>query len=177
MPKSNQLKPRRRTPEPSITVLEELTTDPAVSLPSNLAATILWSPPFQEPMNVSDISSSGSSSGSPATIQTLRPAFHFPDGIFSEVRAETMYAFSQSVQLASVGADKDDSLPNGNNQTANSLPEPVISLYYPHEGCHEILDSMVKSLAMEQGADIVVLDSLQLALGEFGAFGKGAIAF
>jgi len=35
---------------------------------------------------------------------------------------------------------------------------------------------MVGSLAHDQGADVMVLDSLELALQEFGAFGKGALS-
>jgi hypothetical protein len=57
--------------------------------------------------------------------------------------------------------------------SAISIPQPIISLYYPHNGCHDIIDAMVKSIARKEGADVVVLDSLELALGEFGAFGKG----
>jgi hypothetical protein len=72
-----------------------------------------------------------------------------------------------SGQIASVDVRPD-------KQGAKPLQEPLISLYYPHDGCHEIIDSMVKSLALAHGADVVVLDSLELALGEFGAFGKGA---
>ena len=69
-------------------------------------------------------------------------------------------------------------LDNGNdNWSIKTPPQPIISLYYPHYGCHNIIDSMVKSLACKQGADIVVLDSLELALEEFGAFGKGALFF
>ena len=69
-------------------------------------------------------------------------------------------------------------LNNGNDiRSTKSPPQPIISLYYPHYGCHNIIDSMVKSIAREQGADIVVLDSLELALEEFGAFGKGALFF
>ena len=55
--------------------------------------------------------------------------------------------------------------------------QPIISLYYPHHGCHDIIDSMVKSLAHDQGADVVVLDSLELVLQEFGVFGIGALSY
>ncbi|KAJ6541092.1 hypothetical protein DFH09DRAFT_1322944 [Mycena vulgaris] len=53
------------------------------------------------------------------------------------------------------------------------LPEePSICLFTPYEGCHEIIDSMIQSVANQLNADVVVLDALELALGEFGALGK-----
>ena len=51
--------------------------------------------------------------------------------------------------------------------------EPSIALFSPFEGCHEIIDSMVKVLAERLSADVLVLDALELAKGEFGALGKG----
>ncbi|KAJ6505595.1 hypothetical protein DFH09DRAFT_885940, partial [Mycena vulgaris] len=51
--------------------------------------------------------------------------------------------------------------------------EPSICLFTPYEGCHEIIDSMIQSVANRLDADVIVLDALELALGEFGAFGKG----
>ncbi|KAJ7769499.1 P-loop containing nucleoside triphosphate hydrolase protein, partial [Mycena metata] len=53
------------------------------------------------------------------------------------------------------------------------LPEePSICLFTPYEGCHDIIDSMIQSVANQLNADVVVLDALELALGEFGALGK-----
>lgn len=131
---------------------------------------ILWSPPFhwQDGQPRSDDGT---------TTPVVPPIFTFPDGILSEVQATVSYAFSSAVQLASVYVHQHNSVPDGNGQSAKPLPQPIISLYYPHDRCHDIIDSMVTSLAHEQGADIVVLDSLELALEEFGAFGKGGLIF
>ena len=125
-----------------------------------LAEKILWSPPHGQ---LHDESPS-----SPST------SFVFPDEILSEARALTSYAFSHVVQMASV---ERSFLDNDDPQNTKPHSQPIISLYYPHHGCHNIIDSMVKSLAHDQGADVVVLDSLELALQEFGAFGKGALSF
>ncbi|KAJ7217352.1 hypothetical protein C8J57DRAFT_1026381, partial [Mycena rebaudengoi] len=51
--------------------------------------------------------------------------------------------------------------------------EPSICLFTPYEDCHDIIDSMIQSVANQLNADIVVLDALELALGEFSALGKG----
>ena len=155
-------KPTTNMSQSSNTLTDETTTEqpPTASFTSNIAAKIIWSPPFQDSTN---------------TTPNLLPTFTFPDGILSEVQATASYAFSRAVQMASVDSSV---LNNGNdNRSTKSPPQPIISLYYPHYGCHNIIDSMVKSLAREQGADIVVLDSLELALEEFGAFGKGALFF
>ena len=61
----------------------------------------------------------------------------------------------------------------GGEKNVKLRSQPIISLYYPHSGCHDIIDSMVQYMAHDHGADILVLDSLEMALQEFGAFGKG----
>ena len=129
-----------------------------------LAEKILWFPPHRQPHDESPSSDAS-------------PSFVFPDEILSEARALTSYAFSHVVQMASIDAHKSLSLDDDDTQNAKPHSQPIISLCYPHHGCHNIIDSMVKSLAHDQGADVVVLDSLELALQEFGAFGKGALSF
>jgi hypothetical protein len=137
---------------------------------AGLAEKILWSPPFEDPHRQPHESPSGDA----ATTTTSPSSFAFPDEILSEARAIASHAFSHVVQMASVEVQQ--SLTDSNDaQNANSHSPPIISLYYPHHGCHGIIDSMVKSLAHDQGADVVVLDSLELALQEFGAFGKGVL--
>jgi hypothetical protein len=137
---------------------------PSVALPPDMAEKILWSPPFPD-FNVPEAPDDQPSDDAPTT----PPTFAFSDGILSEAHALTSYAFSRAVQMAC----SNGSILDIKEDTEKSCPEPIISLYYPHDGCHDIIDSMVKRLASEQGADVVVLDSLEFALGEFGAFGKG----
>ena len=146
------------TSEPSIVIQEK---QHSVSLPSNLAQKILWNPPFKDPSPLED----------KAGIPVPQVSLKFPNEILSEVQAATSYVFSRSVQMATLNMH--DSLSTSNQQSTESLPEPIISLYYPQSGCHDVIDSMVKLLAQQEQADIVVLDSLELALGEFGGFGKG----
>jgi len=138
------------------------TTEPTMFVSAALAEKILWSPPHMQPHDESPSSDAS-------------PSFVFPDEIISEARALTSYAFSHVVQTASIDAYKSLSLDDDTQNAPHS--QPIISLYYPHHGCHNIIDSMVKSLAQDQGADVVGLDSLELALQEFGAFGKGALSF
>ncbi|KAI0375015.1 AAA-domain-containing protein [Pilatotrama ljubarskyi] len=58
----------------------------------------------------------------------------------------------------------------------SSLVEPTLALYCPIEGGDYILDATVRALARQSGADVVVLDAVQLAAGESGHFGKAASA-
>jgi hypothetical protein len=147
-------------------------TEPTMLISASLAEKILWSPPFEDPLRQPH---DESPSGDAATTSTSPPSFVFPDEILSEARALTSYAFSHAVQMAGIEAHK-SFLDGDDAQNAKPHSQPIISLYYPHHGCHNIIDSMVKSLAHDQGADVVVLDSLELALQEFGAFGKGALS-
>lgn len=52
--------------------------------------------------------------------------------------------------------------------------EPTLALYCPIEGGDYILDATVRELGRQAGAEVVVLDTVHLAAGECGHFGKGA---
>ncbi|KAI0362238.1 AAA-domain-containing protein [Trametes cingulata] len=56
------------------------------------------------------------------------------------------------------------------------LVEPTLALYCPIEGGDYVVDATVRELARQTGADVVVLDTVQLAAGECGHFGKAASA-
>ncbi|KAI0647163.1 AAA-domain-containing protein [Trametes meyenii] len=58
----------------------------------------------------------------------------------------------------------------------SSLVEPTLALYCPIEGGDYIVDATVREMARQTGADVVVLDAVQLAAGECGHFGKAASA-
>ena len=58
--------------------------------------------------------------------------------------------------------------------SASSTVEPTLALYCPIEGGDYVLDETVKELARRVGADVVVLDCVQLAAGSAGKFGSGA---
>jgi len=67
------------------------------------------------------------------------------------------------------------------NQARSVLPlsgstrpiEPTLGLYCPIEGGDNIIDSTVHELAFYTGAEVLILDAVQLAAGEWGKFGKG----
>ncbi|EKM55549.1 uncharacterized protein PHACADRAFT_184335 [Phanerochaete carnosa HHB-10118-sp] len=52
--------------------------------------------------------------------------------------------------------------------------EPTLALYCPIEGGDYIIDTTVRELARQAGAEVVVLDAVHLAAGECGHFGKAA---
>jgi hypothetical protein len=53
--------------------------------------------------------------------------------------------------------------------------EPTFALYCPIEGGDYVVDETVKELARRTNSEVVVLDSVQLAAGEWGHFGKGKL--
>jgi hypothetical protein len=60
--------------------------------------------------------------------------------------------------------------------TADGPPnEPTLALYCPVEGGDYIVDETVRELARRTGSEVVVLDAVQLAAGEWGQFGKGRL--
>ncbi|KAF7969020.1 hypothetical protein HWV62_28630 [Athelia sp. TMB] len=52
--------------------------------------------------------------------------------------------------------------------------EPTMALYCPIEGGEYLIDETVRELARRTGSDVVVIDAVQLAGGEWGHFGKAA---
>ncbi|KAF9780481.1 AAA-domain-containing protein [Thelephora terrestris] len=59
-------------------------------------------------------------------------------------------------------------------QEGGSTVEPTLALYCPIEGGDYVIDETVKELAKRVGADVVVLDCVQLAAGSAGQFGQAA---
>jgi hypothetical protein len=53
--------------------------------------------------------------------------------------------------------------------------EPTVALYCPIEGGNYIIDDTVRELARRTGSDVVVLDSVHMAAGEWGQFGQGEL--
>ncbi|KAF8894538.1 hypothetical protein BD779DRAFT_1501633 [Infundibulicybe gibba] len=69
--------------------------------------------------------------------------------------------------------------PQTQNRAAHASPlgppiEPTMALYCPIEGGEYIIDATVRELARQAGADVVVLDAVQLAAGQWGHFGQAA---
>ncbi|KAF8902061.1 hypothetical protein CPB84DRAFT_1679132 [Gymnopilus junonius] len=60
---------------------------------------------------------------------------------------------------------------------SNRPVEPTLGLYCPIEGGDYVIDLTVQELAYQTRAEVLVLDAVQLAAGEWGPFGKAAAAF
>jgi hypothetical protein len=59
--------------------------------------------------------------------------------------------------------------------TASGPPvEPTLALCCPIEGGDYVVDDTVRELARRTGSDVVVLDAVHMAAGEWGHFGQGA---
>ena len=53
--------------------------------------------------------------------------------------------------------------------------EPTLALICPIEGGDYVVDATVRELAHRTNSEVVVLDAVQLAAGEWGAFGNGKL--
>jgi hypothetical protein len=85
-----------------------------------------------------------------------------PTQIFSEALTSMLVALHPQTQNRAAYA------------TAGGPPvEPSMALYCPIEGGDYVVDETVKELARRTGADVLVIDAVQLAAGEWGVFGKG----
>jgi hypothetical protein len=141
---------------------EQSDAEPAVTLPCSFAENFLW---YHTDNSAMMVDKSGSARPSPSHAHT------FHSGILSEVQAAASYAFSYPAQMGHVG---DVPFTRGEAKPLTMAPrEPSITLYCPYEGCHDVIDRMVATIARQQKADVVVLDALELALGEFGSIGPG----
>lgn len=61
--------------------------------------------------------------------------------------------------------------------TGSAATEPTIALCCPIEGGEYIIDATVRELGRRTGAEVIELDAVQLAAGEWGHFGKGTSGF
>lgn len=61
------------------------------------------------------------------------------------------------------------------NQNGSPV-EPTLALYCPIEGGDYVIDETVRELARRIRADVVVLDTIEIAAGEWGVFGKGILS-
>lgn len=154
---------RRRTRVPKETSAAEVASpSPSSSLPHGLD--VLWlpedqptpattpSPPPSDPPT-SDSSTSISQPGHSALP---------PPEIFQDVLTNFLLTLHPQTQHKAAYA------------TSSSGPiEPTLALYCPIEGGDYVVDETVRELGRRTGAEVVVLDSVQLAAGECGQFGKG----
>ncbi|KAJ7721375.1 hypothetical protein B0H16DRAFT_1602728 [Mycena metata] len=140
-------------------------TQSDITIPPDFIDKFVW-PPFK------DIAADGAADpiNDPSSDHPSLPqSYTFAGSVLSEVLAAAAYAFSPTSQLGGMEPEEFHSVTNDED-----LPEePSICLFTPYEGCHDIIDSMIQSVANQLNADVVVLDALELALGEFGALGKG----
>jgi hypothetical protein len=122
----------------------------------------LWS--FSQPLVDS---SSGDPHGA-LTIQNESSAdYIFSDELVADIQAAASYSFSHASQPAGALQSEGGSV---------DIPtERGITLYCPHQGGYSVIDSVVKSVAAHERADVLVLDALELAAGKYGAFGAGVI--
>lgn len=68
--------------------------------------------------------------------------------------------------------------PQAQHRAIHSSPagppvEPTLALYCPIEGGEYVIDETVRELARKTDSEVVVIDCVQLAAGEWGHFGKG----
>ena len=59
------------------------------------------------------------------------------------------------------------------SSSAGPPVEPTLALYCPIEGGEYVIDETVRELARKTDSEVVVIDCVQLAAGEWGHFGKG----
>ena len=108
---------------------------------------ILWTPPYKQPLPTRF-----STPERPDSTASLPFAYSFSDETMTQIQAVANYAF--------------------NGPSIDTMCS--ITLYSPHEAGHVVIDSVVKLVADRHQADVLVLDALELALGEFGALGTGS---
>jgi hypothetical protein len=92
-----------------------------------------------------------------------------PSEIFEDVLDNLHVTFHPQTQHRATYTPQDGS--------ASSTVEPTLALYCPIEGGDYVVDETVKELARRVGADVVVLDCVQLAAGSAGQYGSGTPSF
>ena len=118
-------------------------------LPDDPPTTPIGSPPSDPP---SEASSSSSRE------QSALP----PPEVFQEVLTNFLLTLHPQTQHKAAYAT-----------SASGPVETTLAIYCPIEGGDYVIDETVRELGRRTGAEVVVLDAVQLAAGESGQFGKG----
>ncbi|KAI9446395.1 hypothetical protein H4582DRAFT_2116806 [Lactarius indigo] len=95
--------------------------------------------------------------------QALEPSTLPPPEVFEEILNNVYLALHPQVQHKATY-----STPSG------PPTEPTLALYCPIEGGNYVIDDTVRELARRTGSDVVVLDAVHIAAGEWGHFGQAA---
>ncbi|KAF9255172.1 hypothetical protein L218DRAFT_884723 [Marasmius fiardii PR-910] len=88
------------------------------------------------------------------TVESTSTIWSFEGDMLSDIQWGISYAF-QCASDATTGIGK------------------TVTLLSPYHSGNAVLDAVLRVIAHEQNADILVLDSLELVAGPFGALGKG----
>lgn len=99
----------------------------------------------------------------PEKLGTTSPSALPPPEIFQEVLTNLLITLHPQTQHRSVYPSPTGTI------------EPTLALYCPIEGGDYIIDETIRELSRKTNSDVVVLDSVQLAGGEWGSFGKGKL--
>jgi hypothetical protein len=135
------------------------TTEREVPTPLPSGLKVLWTPGELEGSNPSSSSSSDANATPPAAPPHDPTP---PPELFTDILNNLIVTLHPHIQHRATYA------------TANGSPsEPTFALYCPIEGGDYIIDETVKELARRTGSEVLVLDTVQLAGGEWGEFGKG----
>ncbi|KAF8992617.1 hypothetical protein BDQ17DRAFT_202631 [Cyathus striatus] len=110
--------------------------------------------PVVDRLNAGLISADDNSSTEDETQLTIP---NLPYSIQDEINAQVSHNLTVDAQMEAVIAHK--------TFLAEKKPivEPVVYHYYPHGGCHEIIDKVVRATAKHEGAEILTLDALELS--------------
>ncbi|KAH9946015.1 AAA-domain-containing protein [Epithele typhae] len=157
-PEDAEEKPKRRGRASSAAPARDAD---AVALPDGVRTHVLWGPR-------DDYGASGSPRSEADRAVTLPPPEIFDAALHNlhiVLHPQTQH---RSVYVGDGG--------NGGGGGGGGLVEPTLALYCPIEGGDYIVDETVREMARRTGADVVVLDAVQLAAGECGHFGKAATA-
>lgn len=136
-----------------------------VTIPAEFLARQLWSP-------------FSSLSDPPSSVLSANVVGHiaFPPVVLARARGALANAFSSSSQLSSVPprpgrtpqpSSGNDSEGTGSSressQSSGPLTEPVVTLFCPFDHTAGVIDTLVRSIALGERADVLVLDALMFA--------------
>lgn len=144
---------------------------PTLKIPQVFVDQYLWDPNGDN--NASDSvqghASPDAADSSELKLPASEPSFRYnhSPSLIADTEVAVSYAFLQASKLHRATQSKPGPKPS------DFPPEMGVTLYSPYHGGNAVLDSMVRILAEKHNADVLVLDSLELAAGKFSLLGEG----
>lgn len=144
---------------------------PAITIPQAFINEYLWKP-TQKNATCAKVDPVPAESSVDSKNSATSFQYTFTPALLSEIDVAMTYAFLQASDFRRNARSQ----ASGSDNPSAFSHEIGVTLNSPYHGGNAVLDAMVRIVAEKQNADVLVLDSLELAARKYGVMGEGTVS-